>query len=161
MAVAISLSLYFSLALFYLYVLIFFSFSCFFSAYMTKSIVSNTHTEFLPGTTKHRIMKDEEAQRLLGNSSNNDAKDLPTDSKTTTKKKGYSSVVRLPMAFGTFAFLLLGVVLFAGRGGKINTNIVHNIIRSGKEELICKPCHNRSVCCTEGRYNFHCPYCGI
>ena len=83
-----------------------------------------------------------------------------TDSKTTTTKKGYS-VVRLAMAFGTFAFLLLGVVFFADHGGKINTNIVHNIIRSGKEELICKPCHNKSVCCTEGRYNFHCPYCGI
>ena len=108
-------------------------------------------------------MKDEEAQRLLGNGSNNfaAANDITTDSKKTTKKKGYSSGVRLSMAFGTFAFLLLGVVLFAGRGGKINTNIVHNIIRSGKEELICKPCHNKSVCCTEGRYNFHCPNCNF
>ena len=154
MAVAISLSLYFSLALFYLYVLIFFSFSCFFSAYMTKSIVSNTHTEFLPGTTKHRIMKDEEAQRLLGNSSNNDAKDLPTDSKTTTKKKGYSSVVRLPMAFGTFAFLLLGVVFFADRG-KIHNTIVNNdtnmnVIKPEEDKCYYNPDFKPGICETKG-----------
>ena len=82
-------------------------------------------------------MKNEEAQRLLGNgSSNNAAKDLRMDSKTTTTTtKGYSSGVRLSVAFGTCAFLLLGVVFFADRGGgKINTNIVHNTIRSGTKK---------------------------
>ena len=69
---------------------------------------------------------------------NANKKDLPTtDSKTTTTKKGYS-VVRLSVAFGTCAVLLLGVVFCADRGGgdKINTNVVHNTIRSsGKEKL--------------------------
>ena len=57
-----------------------------------------------------------------------------TDSKTTTTKKGY---IRLSVAFGTCAVLLFGVVFCADRsGGKINTNIVHNTIRSsGKEKL--------------------------
>ena len=111
-------------------------------------------------------MKNEEAQRLLGD-------DLPTDSKTTTTTKGYSSGVRLSMAFGTFAFLLLGVVLFAGRGGKINTNIVHNTIRSsGKEKLHTKtsqamrekpadcnlPRFKKGMCETTGTYNDVLPY---
>jgi len=80
-------------------------------------------------------MKNEEAQRLLGNGSNTAAKDLPTtDSKTTTTKKGY---MRLSVALGTCAVLLLGVVFCADRGGgggKINTNIVHNTIRSYGQE---------------------------
>ena len=67
-------------------------------------------------------------------------KDLPTtDSKTTATKKGYS-VVRLSVAFGTCAVVLLGVVVFCvdrgGGGDTINTNIVHNTSRSsGKEKL--------------------------
>ena len=121
-------------------------------------------------------MKDEEAQRLLGNGSNNfaAANDITNDSKKTTKKKGYS-VVRLSMAFGTFAFLLLGVVFFADRGGKINNNIVKNIIRSGKEKLhycvqgVMKECIEgecpddypdikRGICETTGSYNDVLPY---
>ena len=92
-------------------------------------------------------MKNEEAQRLLGNGSNTAAKDLPTtDSKTTTTKKGY---MRLSVAFGTCAVLLLGVVFCADRGGggggsgKINTNIVHNTIRSSGKDTNCEisPCY--------------------
>ena len=91
-------------------------------------------------------MKNEEAQRLLGD-------DLPTDSKTTTTTKGYSSGVRLSVAFGTCAFLLLGVVFFADRGGggKINTNIVHNTIRSSGKDTSYLP----SYCQQTGDHQHH------
>ena len=52
------------------------------------------------------------------------------------KKKGSSSVVRVSTVFGAFALSLLGVYLFAGLGGKINTNVNDNILSSsGKEKL--------------------------
>ena len=83
-------------------------------------------------------MKNEETQRLLGNGSNA-AKGIPTDSKTTKRKKGYS-VVRLSTALGTFALSLLGVYFFAGRGGKINNNVVNNNIRSSSGKEIVHYC---------------------
>ena len=83
-------------------------------------------------------------------------KDILTDSTTTTKKKGYSSGVRLSVAFGTFAFLLLGVVLFADRYGKINTNIIDNTLRSGKEKL--HTTGKKGICETTGTYNDVLPF---
>ena len=90
----------------------------------------------------------------------------------TTKKKG-CCVVRVSTAFGNFALLLLGVVIFADRGGKINNNIVNNnILSSGKEILYycldnvweteqCSkgeefpdyPDIKRGICETTGSYN--------
>ena len=95
----------------------------------------------------------------------------------TKKKKGYS-IVRVSTAFGTFAFLLLGVVLFADWGGKINTNIVNsNNLSSGKKKLqYCSSnaevleCYEggncpgyltnikRGMCETTGTYNDVLPY---
>ena len=77
-------------------------------------------------------MKDNEAHPLLGNGSNTAVTDITTESKTTTKTKGDSSGVRLAVALGTCAFVVLGGVVFCadrgggGGGGNINTNLVHN-----------------------------------
>ena len=116
------------------------------------------------------MMRNKEAQRLLGNGSNTAAKDLPTtDSKTTTTKKGY---MRLSVALGTCAVLLLGVVFCADRGGgggNINTNLVHNTIRSSGTE--CDYCTKtgeytdqrpadmkRGMCDTSGIYDHVLPF---
>ena len=147
-----NLSLSFSLASSYLYTLILFSFSFFFPALIHDEIDSfkHTHTEFLPGTTRHRsIMKDEEEQPLLGNT----ATDITTDSKTITKKKKGSSGVRVCTAVGTFAVVLLGgVVLFTDRG-KIHNAIVNNDTNMNMNINMNVIKDNKQDTCYEDPYN--------
>ena len=64
--------------------------------------------------------------------------------------------MRVSTAFRTFAFLLLSVVLFADRGVKINTNIVHNIICSSGQDTSYLPYCKISKCyCTKQGGNTH------
>jgi len=90
-------------------------------------------------------MKDDEAHPLLGNDRTTKCAAVPDSTTalttTTTTKKGDRGV-RLAVALGTCAFVVLGVVFCAdrggggGRGGNINTNLVHNTIRSSGPGLV-------------------------